>query len=144
MREELIAMPGQAQDDNAQPMSAADIAAREFAHIYNYGVQWAVQPSPLHVLATTGAIEHDRCIEEIEHSLADLPRGTSTVTLDELRAYIETIGDRPSVPGWVALRPQPSLVLRQCARIRWRSVPATTNSTRGRIVQGRDGLARNW
>lgn len=95
-------MPGQAQNENAQPMGAADIAARELAHIYNYGAQWAVQPSPLHVLATTGAIEHDRCIEEIEHSLADLPRGTSTVTLDELRAYIETIGDRPSVPGWVA------------------------------------------
>jgi hypothetical protein len=83
-------------------MSAADIAARDAAHTYSYGAQWAAQPSPLHVLATTGAIERDRCIEEIEHSLADLPRGASTVTLDELRGYVEAIGDRRSVAGWVA------------------------------------------
>lgn len=90
----------QSQDDNL--MSAPDIAARDAAHIFNYGASWAAQPSPLHVLATTGAIEHDRCMAEIEHSRSDLPRGASTVTLDELHAYIETIGDRRSVPGWVA------------------------------------------
>jgi len=95
-------MPDQPRDQHALPMSAADIAARDAANTYNYGAQWAAQPSPLHVLAASGAIERDRCIEEIEHSLADLPRGTSTVTLDELRGYVEAIGDRRSVPGWVA------------------------------------------
>jgi hypothetical protein len=102
MRGIRMPTPRQSQLQHLGAMSAADIEAREAAHNFNYGPSWAAQPSPLHVLATTGAIKHDRCIEEIEHSRSDLPRGTSTVKLDELRAYIETIGDRRSVPGWVA------------------------------------------
>jgi hypothetical protein len=89
-------------NQGAEAMSTVDIAARDAADTYNYGPDWAAQPSPLHVLAMTGAIERRRCLEEIEQSLEDLPRGTPTPALDELRVYVEAIGDRRSVSGWVA------------------------------------------
>jgi hypothetical protein len=95
-------MPERTRPHSDEAMSAADIAARDAAATYNYGPDWASQPSPLHVLAMTGAIEQRRCLEEIERSLEDLPRGAPTQTLDELREYVEAISDRRSVPAWVA------------------------------------------